>query len=438
MKGKRLISVLLSLVLVLNIAFAIEGKADAASENSELSFKECEVKTDILEAEKIVNHNLKNSRSGNEYGFPEFTAKTVINSSTKTPSYKYGYGLEPDSIGVLAMKAEHTGWLWLEFTVNSESTDTNVQFYLLDEANFEKIWNGDSEYIAYDVGSCPLGESAKAIGAVHVKAGSTYYILACNEMDSGYSVDVGVRGKVFTTGSRNLSQGTSKWTIASGMGTESDDNGNYYISTTWFKVKPDRTGVMTVSLKEYGESTNGTVRLYNSSKGTALSNSVEGSKAYFGVKKGTTYYLKVTNCCGSFDYNYRFGIKYGMTSRTDRDLNSKSEAKKLTRKADATNTLFKASTSTSSSATTDWYKIYVSSKRKTRITVNASGMSSGEMKVTLYKGSTKIGSDTIKAGYKGTFKITTNYSDYATKGTYYVKIVKSKMCSGKYSIRYDQ
>ena len=65
-------------------------------------------------------------------------------------------------------------------------------------------------------------------------------------------------------------------------------------------------------------------------------------------------------------------------------------------------------------------------------------MSSGEVYVTIYKGSKKIGYDTLKAGYKGTFKIYTDYSDYATKGTYYVKVKKSKMCSGKYSVRYDQ
>jgi len=200
---------------------------------------------------------------------------------------------------------------------------------------------------------------------------------------------------------------------------------------------------MTVSLREYGYHSSigstGYVTLLNSDK-KVLSEEVyyssknSGSRVYFGVKKGVTYYLKVTGCYGNAEYNYKYGIQYSMTSRTDRAIGTKSSAKTLKRKADATNTLFVASRSNS----TDWYKFNVSSKRATRISIDTSGIKSGSLTITIYKGSTKIGADTIPASYKGqTYDITygTTYGK-ANSGTYYVKVVKGTKASGKYSIRY--
>lgn len=438
MKGKRLISVLLSLVLVLNIAFAIEGKA-AATDKKEKGFSMAAGAAFSMEDIELMQAAAKKTKASDPVDASDgIISKAIYNSSTSAPQYENAL-VESMTYRTIPITTETTGWVWFDYQVTGVAgTNSVVTIEVTDEANaniFQQT-NGVGEYVSYAAtqGQYYVGNADNNKGPVYMKKGEVYYAIVANWGQQGQpNVNVGIRAKTYTTGQRTLYQGTSKWTLASGLGSD-----GYYPTETWFKVKPDKSGVMVVSLKEYGySSAYGIVRLYSSSK-NALSNSVKGSKAYFGVNKGTTYYLKVTECSGTSGYNYKFGIKYSVTARTDRDLNSKSEAKKLTRKAGATNTLFKASTSTSSSATTDWYKIYVSSKRKTRITVNTSGMHSGEMYVTLYKGSKKIGYDTIPAGYKGTFKITTNYSDYATKGTYYVKVKKSKYCSGKYSIRYDQ
>lgn len=419
MKGKRIISVLLTLMLVLNIALAVEGKAEAAS-----------VKESVAEKVHLTGQQIE--KKARTYGYTAFKAKTIINSSTSNQAYTYVYDLPAGYYDVVEVTVANTGYLYLDCIVESGyATSSNVDVYLVDEENMLLATSGQ-RFSSYDTSyGLNVGSTDKNVGAVYTPADETRYVII-NNKQSDNVVSVGVRGKVFTTGSRNLSQGTSKWTIVSGR----DKDGNS--SSTWFKVKPDRTGVMTVSLKEYGYSgSTGTVRLYSSGK-KALSNDVNynssSNTVYFGVKKGTTYYLKVTNCSGSTSYNYRYGIKYGMTKYTDRALGSKSDAKLLKRKADATSTLFTASTSTS----TDWYKFNVSSKRATRIAFNTKGIKSGDLTITIYKGSTKIGTDTIPASYNGqTYDITYGTTwGKANSGTYYVKVVKSSRASGKYTIRY--
>lgn len=107
----------------------------------------------------------------------------------------------------------------------------------------------------------------------------------------------------------------------------------------------------------------------------------------------------------------------------------------MSRGADATNTLFVASTSNN----TDWYKIYVSSKRTTKFSINTSGIKSGTVFVSVYRGSTKIGK-TLEFNTScpaGTCTITYGTTKgKANAGTYYIKVVKGTKASGKYSIRY--
>lgn len=440
MKGKRILSVLLTLVLMLNIALAVEGKAEAADEKTSASVNS---EVDAGVALSMDKTELTQAAAKKTRATDGIVAKSMLTSSTSTPSFE-SVSLQSGYYYIIPITAENTGWMWFDYQVTgSAGTTSQVTIEVTDEENatiFEES-NGSGEYGSYvsTQGVYTVGGSDKNMGPVYINKGEVYYAIVVNWGDSSQpDVSVGLRAKVYTTGSRTLYQGTSKWTYASGM----NKSGDGY-STVYFKVTPDRTGVMTVSLKEFGYhsayGSSGTVTLLNSSK-KALSNEVtynskvSGSRVYFGVKKGVTYYLKVTNCCGNEAYNYKYGIQYGMTSRTDRAIGSKSSAKKLTRKADATNTLFVASTSNS----TDWYKFTVTSKRATRITINTSSIKSGSLIVTVYKGSTKIGTDTIPASYNGqTYDITygTTYGK-ANSGTYYVKVVKGTKASGKYSIRY--
>ena len=224
------------------------------------------------------------------------------------------------------------------------------------------------------------------------------------------------------------SAGTSKWTVASGISKSGE-----YGPETWFKVKPTKSGVMTVSLKEYGyNSSTGYVTLYNSSK-KARSEKVyyssSGSKVKFGVKKGTTYYLKVSNCYGTYDNAYKFGIRYSITSATDRSIGSKSSAKRIYRKDDSTKTLFTAANTNS----VDYYKFTVKTARKTKITVKTTDMSSGYVVMRVYKSNGKLLKKLeIPAQSEGYIYTTSSLA----KGTYYVKITKSLKASGRYSVRW--
>lgn len=418
MKGKKILSLVLSLVLMLNIALAVEGKAEAKGTEQEAN------KT--VESVEVENVKLNTQ----EVYFEEtMTATSMLYSTTKEPQYRSFY-LEPLTYRVIPVKVNHMGNMYLDYFVSgiADSSD-RVKFALVDEENLYNFANDTSyryEYLRNTDYTFYSDGTNTNRGYVNMTKNNLYYLLIINY--SQYStVEAGVRGKLFTTGDRTLNQGTSKWTTFSSI------NKNGETKTTWFKVKPNTTGVMSVALKAYGyEKAYGHIRLYNSNK-KALSEDIYSSKANFGVKKDVTYYLKIESSYATYSNNYKLGVRYGMTARTDRAIGKKNNAKTLKRKADATNTLFIASNSTS----TDWYKFKVTEKRATVFRVNASDMSSGALTITAYRGSKKIGTSTVYAGDSKDFTITygTTYGK-ADAGTYYVKVVKNKMASGKYAIRY--
>ena len=354
-------------------------------------------------------------------------AVTLLYSTTSKSQYEGGY-LSAENIAIIPVKVKNTGIMYMDATVSGGYGE----FYLCESLDDINLDTGEIKY--YDYIMINSGSKTGDSG-MPVAAGNTYYIAVYNA-ESAATIQAGMRAYVYTTISRTLPQGTSKWTLASGVNKAGEP------SSTYFKVKPDRTGAMSVSLNEFDSNYSSTryVTLYNSNK-KALSNEVYYSsassdyKVYFGVKKNTTYYLKVTDCYGNVSQN-KFGIRYGMTSYTDRALGSKSSAKKLARKASATNTLFTAATSNS----TDWYKISVTSKRKTVVRINTAGIKSGNVYVTVYRGSKKVGTDTIRASTKQMDYAITYGTTYgkADAGTYYIKLVKGTTASGKYTIRYVQ
>lgn len=421
MKGKRLVKVLFTLALLLNLTFAFGIKADA--EGAE------KIETTV---EKV---NLKANAKANS--IDGITAKTMLYSTTTVPKYTM-YTYAPLQYAAIPVTTTHTGWMYVDYLAEGlQHADyyENVTVGLVDEANLQLFLEnpyGDFEYVEYTEDSFREDEEVIDRESVFMEKGDVYYFLIVNWSEN-VSADIGVRAKLFTTAQRTLEQGTSKWTTVSSV------DRNNSTKATWFKVKPNTTGVMSVSIKEYGyDGSSGYVTLYNKDK-KVLSDKVWYSstsdyyKAYFGVKKGTTYYIKVENSIGSYKYNNKIGVKYGVTARTDRALGNKSNAKLLKRKADATNTLFVASRSKS----TDWYKFKVTEKRTTLIRFDASAIKSGNIKITAYRGSKKIDSVSISPGYKGDLSLTygTTYGK-VNAGTYYLKVEKDAKTSGKYAIRY--
>lgn len=356
--------------------------------------------------------------------------KRILTSATtkaSMSSYDIGY----NQYVLAPITPEYSGWLWFDYKTNGDGYGDIIFLRSFDyvDGTFQNV---DGAYVAGIYGN----DSDNDIGGVYVKAGTTYWLYM--DVTEGTSSTVNIRGNIYTTSERTLSEGTSKWTIASGV------NRSENVSTTYFKIKPSKTGYIKVDLKAFGDGKSyGSVKLYNKNK-KEISNKVNyesgldgtAGKVYFGVTKGNTYYLRVTNVSDREYYSYKYGVRYSVTSATDRSIGTKSSAKTLTRKADSTKTLFRATGNTS----TDWYKFKVTSKRKTQIKIDTRYIKSGDLTVTFYKGSNKIDSDKITTQYDGKTYTLTYGSTYgkATSGTYYVKVVKGAKASGMYRIRYVQ
>lgn len=435
-------SKVLSMILVLALVFTSTGVvfgAETGLQKVPVQEKAAEADAAALNAgaETIVEQEAvaesAKLNSGAYTTMPAISATTILYSNTKKVSKSYSF--QPNSGAVIPVKAQQTGIMYLDASNVDGSISYSIDVWLCD--TLQILDGGTSiEGNAYEKHYLYGGDSKKGDAGMRVTKGKTYYIAITNASYNATSANITVTPYVYTTEDRTLSPGTSKWTIASGY--EADGTaGKTKVSATWFKIKPKTTGQMTVKLSEFGSYTSGDIRLYNSKKKAIseelyCSSSSSSAKAYFGVKKGTTYYLKVTDCNGSYDKQYKYGINYSVKKKTDRNLATKNKAKTLKRKAKATESLFVASTKSS----TDWYKIRVTSKRKNVIYVDTTGMSSGKVTITAYKGSKKVsGKGVINAKYdnKNEFTLTTSGA-----GTYYLKVVKDKNASGSYKIRYKR
>lgn len=204
------------------------------------------------------------------------------------------------------------------------------------------------------------------------------------------------------------------------------------LSTTrayYVKVKAKRNGVL------IAKPTNRTMGfcLTNARKQELSTNNYyyTSENAVFGIKKGTTYYLKVTG------YDVKYSLKF--TSINEKSGSKKSKAVKLSKK----NKLYYG-TLFAGSNTADWYKIKLSSKSKLKIILKP--QTSDGVKISFYGPDGKRWGDekTITAYYNGIenpFQLyTTNWISKNYKldaGTYYVKITRaSKYSSGSYSIKW--
>ncbi|MBQ2677617.1 MAG: hypothetical protein IJF96_01730, partial [Firmicutes bacterium] len=109
-------------------------------------------------------------------------------------------------------------------------------------------------------------------------------------------------------------------------------------SAVRYKIRPTKSGYITVALKRYGyDKSAGYVQLLTKGKKTASEKlwyyqGSDTSYVVFGVKKGVTYYLKVTNCSGTYDNCYAYGIRYKIKKSPVRKNTKKRKAVKLYRK----------------------------------------------------------------------------------------------------------
>lgn len=415
MKKTRLLSVVLTLALVFTTVFAGAGSVYAGSIDEPVAGK--------------VQMQLKAKKSL----YPEteeatISAKAMYNSSTAKPSYSTYTIPAGGYIRVVPIEAPASGWMYLDAKA-ALSNDGYVDVYLVDKYEYDSNTHMISlpDDAIGDVNYLYEGEDLPSACMMPVSKGKCYYALIMSDEYSEVDASISIRARILTTGQRSISESSSKWTTFSGIN-KSDET-----ASTYLKFKAERSGVLKVSVKEYGYSSSyATVRLYNSEKklrSEKVAYYSDNGTAKFGVKKGSTYYIRITDAYGSYEDDYKVGVRYTITSATDRSIGSKSKAKQIYRKDDSTKSLFVAANSNS----VDYYKFKVTTARKTKITVKNDNMSSGYITMRLYKSNGSfIKKVEVPAGYEGYISTTSNLP----KGTYYVKITKSLKASGRYSIRW--
>lgn len=352
-------------------------------------------------------------------------AKTLNYASTTKPGYvSKGFPAEDYNIFyTYTVGVKTSGKLYID-AIASSANSGSVKVIVAKRGSTED----EILYNSNNYGYLSPGQSDSGIGGLDVTAGNTYYI----GFSSYYSGTAKVRAYVYSyKNNRFLKAG--KMMLSSGY------KGSSTTTALRYKIRPKKTGLMTVKLKEYGySSTSGDVTILTKNKKTASKKlwyytGAAGYKAVFGVKKGVTYYLKVTDTYGSPDSCYKYGVKYTVKKTPLKKNTKKRKAIRLKRKGAWKKNILLANNRTGN----QWYKFKVTKKRTTRIKVDTTNVKSGTVKLTVYCGKKKIDTVTLSNGVRKPYTITYSTTwGKAKRGTYYVKIHKSKKATGQYRIKY--
>ena len=424
----KLIAIVLAMTLVLSMSGMAFADVDGTAVNPETAVTQ---DASAATAVKAVKGQAK-AKLMAEDEMDVLSIRTMATSATAAPVYDE-WTLEPYTYGLAAVTATTTGWIWLDFIVEGTGDDY-VDVYTCD--TFDES-TGDFTYFEDASGSVPVNTSMENGAAIYAAKGTTYYLYFETPEENTGDVIFSARAKMYSNLQRTLPvyANANQYMLSSGL----NKAGTNY-SDLYYKVVPNKTGLMTVNLKSFdsGVST-GTVTLYNKNK-VALSQAVQYSsqkaatKAYFGVKKGTTYYIRVQNCCGTTG---KYGVRYSMTAFTDRNIATNAKALQLKKGANVTKTLFTANNSTG----TDVYKIVVPKTQVAKFTVNTQNIRSGNITVKVFKNGKQVGkAKTIYPKHiSNVYTITHGtVSGKASKGTYYIKVTKGAKVSGQYSIKYNK
>ncbi len=255
-------------------------------------------------------------------------------------------------------------------------------------------------------------------GEAYIAKAGTYYIKV-NQV-----ADVLFMSQFFNGADRTLKNKT--WTAS---------YTDYAHSNIYYKYKAPKNGYLTVK-EEFididGSGTgNADITLCNNKKKEITENvytstSQTKNEAVFAVKKGKTYYIKVSS-------SYAYRIKASFTSVTDVSGNKQAKAKTLTF-GKAANGLIFAEDKTSM---VDYYKFTLTSPCKPTFIVK--GNATGTIYFDVIGSNIYGGSGYAKindCGYKGSSKIQLSDNRNLPKGTYYIKVYKDydKDATGNYSI----
>lgn len=250
-----------------------------------------------------------------------------------------------------------------------------------------------------------------------VPAAGTYYIGVYTSIysSSAGQIYAGALAALYMNGAdRTLTNKT--WTVV----------GQKNSQTNYLKFKASKSGYVRINTSGLS----GTITLMNSGKSKSYSEAISFSDTYrdevvFGVKKGTTYYLKV-KANSNYDGGYR--IKYANGSISEKSGKTKSKAVTIKKGSTKKGYIY------AGSSQADWYKFKLTSSKKVTITVK--GGTNDRLKIAVYKGSKRI------AGTPQTFwsddeslKLTSNGK--FSKGTYYIKVYRgNSKSSGYYTLKW--
>lgn len=250
-----------------------------------------------------------------------------------------------------------------------------------------------------------------------VPKSGTYYIGVYTTI-SNYStakIYAGEMASVFANGAdRTLSNKT--WSV---VGLENSQ-------TNYFKFKAAYNGYVTVTTDNlYGK-----VTLLSSSKKTTYSNAISAysssdANITYGVRKGTTYTLKVTS---NSNYDGMYRLKYSNKSVTEKSGTSRSKAVTVSRNST------KKGYIAAGSSQADWYKIKLT---KSTMKITLSGATCDKIVAKLYNSKGKaVSSSTASISRSG-------YNYYLSgknlkKGTYYIKVYRANSkSSGYYNLKWN-
>lgn len=248
-----------------------------------------------------------------------------------------------------------------------------------------------------------------ATKAFTIPSKGTYYVglRSIKGYNTTYSYTASVAAVFYSGADRTLKNNTQ---IAVGQKTA---------QTNYFAFKATANGYLTA----YGDSSAALykVTLCNSSKKALSGEQYLQYSPTYGVKKGTTYYLRVkanTNSNGGYLF------KVSNKAITEKSGSTKAKAVTLPKKKT------KKGTIVAGSSQADWYKFTLSSSQNVSITMK--GDTNDQLKITIYN---KRGTIGTRIFYYNTSSLPLKSVGKWSKGTYYIKVERgNKNSSGWYSL----
>ena len=256
-------------------------------------------------------------------------------------------------------------------------------------------------------------------GLAYIEKAGTYYVKVDKE------TTVAFISQLYNGNNRTLKNNT--WTAS---------YSDYNNKDIYYKYKAPKNGYLTVKEEfidlEGDGIGNADITLCNNKKkeisdDVYVSTSDKDNQAVFAVKKGKTYYIKVSSY-------YAYRIKPSFTAVSESSGSKKTKAKTLSF-GKAANGLIFAEDKTS---VVDYYKFTVTSSCKPTFILK--GNATGNIHIDIIGSNVYGGSKyaTINSyGFKGSSKIQLSDNRNLPKGTYYIKVYKDsydKETTGNYSI----